>query len=107
MATLAYPYPNLFPHIESKCLWSYSVDGEEHKEFKEPLSNWDYKASLEIKCKLTWNIRDIFEQANLLTIINYSRIAIFPKFPLIFRNIWYPIIDIYVKYTYGCEAKKY
>ena len=51
-------------------------DGEEHKEFKEPLSNWDYNASLEIKCKLTWDIRDIFEQANLLTIINYSRIAI-------------------------------
>ena len=76
MATLAYPYPNLFPYIESKCLWSYSVDGEEHKEFKEPLSNWDYNASLEIKCKLTWDIRDIFEQANLLTIINYSRIAI-------------------------------
>ena len=35
MTTLAYPYPNLFPYIESKCLWSYSIDGEEHKEFKE------------------------------------------------------------------------
>ena len=56
MATLAYPYPNLFPYIESKCLWSYSVDGEEHKEFKEPLSNWDYNASLEIKCKLNHTI---------------------------------------------------
>ena len=62
MATLAYPYPNLFPYIESKCLWSYSVDGEEHKEFKEPLSNWDYNASLEIKCKLTWDIRDILSK---------------------------------------------
>ena len=76
MATFAYPYPNLFPYIESKCLWSYSVDGEEYKEFKEPLANWDYNASLGIRCKVSWDIREIFEQADLHAIFNYSRIAI-------------------------------
>ena len=76
MTTLAYPYPNLFPYIEKKCLWFYSVEGGEFNEFKEPLSKWDYNASLEIQCKFTWDIKEIFEQANLLGIFNHSRIAI-------------------------------
>ena len=76
MRSFAFPYPNLFPYIENKCLWLYSLDGEEFEEFKEPLKNWDYNATLEIKCEIPWDIKKIFEEADLNEIFKYSRIAI-------------------------------
>tara|TARA_Y100000589_G_C27028947_1_gene578170 strand:+ start:36 stop:935 length:900 start_codon:yes stop_codon:yes gene_type:complete len=76
MKTFAYPYPNLFPYIENKPLWFYSVDKRGYKEFKEPLKIWDYNACLEIQCKIPWNIKEIFEKANLVEIQKFSRVAI-------------------------------
>ena len=76
MSNIAYPYPNLSPWIENKSSWQYSINKGDFKNFDEGVEDWDYYSNLEIKCQLSWEIRDIFIKANLQSIIPNSKIII-------------------------------
>ena len=76
MTNIAYPYPNLSPWIENKSSWQYSINRGDFKNFDEGVEDWDYYSNLEIKCQLSWEIRDIFIKANLQSIIPNSKIII-------------------------------
>ena len=75
MKTFAYPYPNLFPFIEKKSIWKYSLNGNDFKNFDEPIKNWDYKSSLKISFNFSWDITKTFSQANLIELIKYSKVS--------------------------------
>ena len=71
MTNIAYPYPNLSPWIENKSSWQYSLNKGDFKNFDEGVGDWDYYSNLEIKCQLSWEIRDILQRliCNLLFLI--------------------------------------
>ena len=75
MKSFAYPYPNLFPYIEKKSFWKYSLNGDNLIDFDEPIKSWDYKSSLKISCNLSWDIRKTFSKANLSELIKYSKLS--------------------------------
>ena len=64
MTNIAYPYPNLSPWIQHKSSWQYSINKGDFKNFDMGVEDWDYYSNLEIKCQLSWEIRDIFTKAN-------------------------------------------
>lgn len=75
MKSIAYPYPNLFPYIEKKSLWKYSLLENELKEFNLPVKGWDYNASLKVSCHLSWDPKKIFFRANLDELMISSKIS--------------------------------
>ena len=75
MKNFAYPYPNLFPFIEKKSFWKYSLNGDDFKDFNEPIESWDYKSSLKISCNLSWDIIKTFSKSNLSELIKYSKLS--------------------------------
>ena len=75
MKSFAYPYPNLFPFIEKKSFWKYSLNGDNLIDFNEPIKSWDYKSSLKISCNLSWDIVRTFSKANLSELIKYSKLS--------------------------------
>ncbi len=77
MSSIAYPYPNLIPWIRGDALWEYSLNDGIFFDFKKGVENWDYYSSLEIRCKLIWDIKEAFLKANLYPILNHSKVVCF------------------------------
>ena len=75
MKSFAYPYPTLFPFIEKKSFWKYSLNGDNLIDIVEPIKSWDYKSSLKISCNLSWDIVRTFSKANLSELIKYSKLS--------------------------------
>ena len=73
MSNIAYPYPNLMPWVRGNSLWEYSLNKGDFFDFKNGVDNWDYYSSIEIKCKLIWDIKEAFKNANLDTNLNFFR----------------------------------
>jgi len=75
MRNIAFPYPTLFPYISKESKWESLINFEDARDFKNGSGNWDYDSKLEISCKLSWDIENIYSEANLLPIIDSSKIA--------------------------------
>lgn len=75
MSNIAYPYPNLMPWVRGNSLWEYSLNKGDFFDFKNGVDNWDYYSSIEIKCKLIWDIKEAFKNANLYPILNNSKVV--------------------------------
>ena len=75
MKNIAFPYPTLFPFIAKESKWQSLINLEPPREFKYGSGNWDYDSSLEISCQLNWDIKNVYSEANLLSIIESSKLA--------------------------------
>ena len=75
MKNIAFPYPTLFPFIAKESKWQSLINLESPRDFKYGSGNWDYDSSLEISCQLSWDINNVYSEANLLSIIDHSKIA--------------------------------
>tara|TARA_B100000131_G_scaffold321545_1_gene372551 strand:- start:941 stop:1837 length:897 start_codon:yes stop_codon:yes gene_type:complete len=75
MKNIAFPYPTLFPFIPKESKWQSLINLESPREFKYGSGNWDYDSSLEISCQLSWDIQNVYSEANLLSIIDSSKLA--------------------------------
>ena len=75
MKNIAFPYPTLFPFITKESKWQSLINLESPREFKYGSGNWDYGSSLEITCQLSWDIKNVYSEANLLSIIDSSKLA--------------------------------
>ena len=75
MKNIAFPYPTLFPFIAKESKWQSLINLEPPREFKYGSGNWDYDSSLEISCQLNCDIKDVYSEANLLSIIESSKLA--------------------------------
>ena len=75
MKNIAFPYPTLFPFIAKESKWQSLINLESPRDFKYGSGNWDYDSSLEITCQLSWDINNVYSEANLLSIIDHSKIA--------------------------------
>ena len=75
MKNIAFPYPTLFPFIAKESKWQSLINLESPREFKFGSGNWDYDSSLEISCQLSWDIKNVYSEANLLPIIDSSKLA--------------------------------
>ncbi len=75
MKNIAFPYPTLFPFITKESKWQSLINLESPREFKYGSGNWDYDSSLEITCQLSWDIKNVYSEANLLSIIDNSKLA--------------------------------
>ena len=75
MKNIAFPYPTLFPFIVKESKWQSLINLEPPREFKYGSGNWDYDSSLEISCQLNWDIKNVYSEANLLSIIESSKLA--------------------------------
>ena len=56
-------------------LWEYLINKGDFFDFKNGVDNWDYYSSIEIKCKLIWDIKEAFINANLYPILNNSKVV--------------------------------
>ena len=77
MTSIAYPYPNLMPWVRGNALWEYSLNNGEFFDFNKGVDNWDYYSSIEIRCKLIWDIKEAFLNADLYPILNNSKVVFF------------------------------
>ncbi len=75
MKNIAFPYPTLFPFIAKESKWQSLINLDSPREFKFGSGNWDYDSSLEISCQLSWDIKNVYSEANLLSIIDSSKLA--------------------------------
>lgn len=75
MSRIAFPYPNLFPHVRQQGTWEASIDGTQ-RLFKEGAGSWDYDSSLDLICRLPWTPKTLFEQAELSPLLDGARLAV-------------------------------
>ena len=75
MSRIAFPYPTLFPHVRQQGAWEASIDGNQ-RLFREGSGSWDYDSELEIVCRLPWTPGTLFEQSELVPLLDGARLAV-------------------------------
>lgn len=75
MSRVAYPYPTLFPHVQSQGAWSATID-DRIRLFRDGSGSWDYDSELSISCTLPWRPERIFEAAGLSELFGSARLAV-------------------------------
>lgn len=75
MTRIAFPYPTLFPHVRQQGTWEASIDGNQ-RLFRDGSGSWDYDCQLEIACRLPWTPLELFEQADLGSLLDGARLAV-------------------------------
>ena len=84
------------PWVRGNSLWEYSLNKGDFFDFKNGVDNWDYYSSIEIKCKLLWDIKEAFENANLYPILNTSKV-IFLLIFYVLQSLVMSLISINIK----------
>ena len=75
MSRIAFPYPTLFPHVRQQGIWEASIDGNQ-RLFREGSGSWDYDCQIEIACQLPWNPVELFDRADLRSVLDGARLAV-------------------------------
>jgi hypothetical protein len=75
MSRIAFPYPTLFPHVREQGIWEACIDGNQ-RLFREGSVSWDYDCQLKISCRLPWTPVELFEQADLGSLLDGARLAV-------------------------------